>query len=55
MSSFVNYTLDRYWSVMGLVDQERRLLFSKTEHCFEKKKELKILAFFLKSVTNLLS
>ena len=47
MSSFVNYTLDRYWSVMGLVEQGRTLLFSKIEHCFEKKK-IKKVVFFLK-------
>ena len=39
---------------MGIVDEERTLLFSIIEHCFAKK-ELKRLAFLPKSVTNLLS
>ena len=38
---------------MGLVDEEKTLLFSVIEHCFvKKKKELTTLAFLRKSVTN---
>ena len=47
MSSFVNYTLHRHWSAMGLVDQERAVLFSKTEDCFEEKR-IKKIGFFPK-------
>ena len=37
---------------MGLVDEEKTLLFSVIEHCFVKKKELTTLDFLRKSVTN---
>lgn len=52
--TFVDLMFDRYWSV-GLADEGGTLLYSIIEHCFAKKKKLKISAFLLKSVTNMLS
>ena len=53
ISSFVNSMFASYWSVTGIVDEGRTLLFSIIEHCFAKK-ELKRLAYLLKPATNLL-
>ena len=37
ISPFMNSMFASYWSVMGLVDEGRTLLFSIIKHCFAKK------------------